>query len=60
MDGSPTEDQMCLGRIATAATFSRFMNWEDGNVTVTSLPDAETLEICRPARLMALLALSRL
>ena len=31
--------------------FSRLAYWEDGNVTVTLLPEADTLEICRPSML---------
>ena len=52
--------QIDFGRIAVPAIDCRLVYWGVGNVSVTLLPDVLTLEMVRPSRLMAVLALSRL
>ena len=58
--GLPTLLQIDCGRIGTPAMDCRLVYCAAGNVSVTVLPEVLTLEMASPARLIALLALTRL
>ena len=59
-DGLPALPHCDCGRIGTPAICCRLVYCADGNVSVTVLPVVLTLEICRPAKLIAELAFTRL
>src|SRR6266568_2063022 len=58
--GLPALLQMACGTIAVPAIDCRLANWAVGKVSTTVLPDALTVEIFRPFRLIAALAFIRL
>ena len=59
MPGLPALLQIALGTIAVPAICSRFVYWDVGNVSVTVLPEVETLEMVSPPRLIDAFALTR-